>query len=437
MQFKSLEKLDRLYVNPSVMCGRIRAPPSKSYTHRAYALSLLVDGRSIIESPLKSGDTQATLRACKQFGAMVFEENESTTIIGSRLNLPEDVVDAENSGTTLRIFTAISTLAPPGYVVLTGDESLRRRPMQPLLDALKHLGVECWSTRGNGCAPIIVKSGGLKGGETIIRGDISSQFISALLIASTKAKEETRIKIESDIVSKKYIDATIEVLKRYGYTVRRDEYQLFIVEPNQSGRSTHFKIPGDFSSASFILAGAYLTNGKVEVENLSLELPQADSAIIDILKDFDNKVYINSSKIVVESSGISSGDREYDLKDSPDLVPVVAVMASKSIGETIIKGVKHARFKESDRITSTAIELRKLGVDVEVYEDGMKIRGKEEIEGGVELDPHNDHRLSMAFSILAASTKRGCIISGLRWAEISYPNFLEDLKRLNISFREV
>ncbi|MEN2975092.1 MAG: 3-phosphoshikimate 1-carboxyvinyltransferase [Candidatus Caldarchaeales archaeon] len=429
--------MDRVYVNPSIVYGEVNAPPSKSYTHRAYAVSLLVDGKNFIYSPLRSRDTQATLRACQQFGAEVYEEGSSKIIVGGGLKLPENIVDAENSGTTLRIFTAISALPPSGYVVLTGDESLRRRPMKPLLDALKLLGVDCWSTRGDGCAPIIVKSGGIKGGETVVRGDVSSQFVSALLIASTKAERETKIRVEGNIVSKKYIDATIEVLKRYGYHVRREGYTLFEVEPSQHGHPTHFKIPGDFSSASFLFAGAYLTGGRVEIENLSLDLPQADSVIIDILRDFDNKVTIGSSKIIVESRGISSGDREYDLVDSPDLVPVIAVMASKSPGETIIKGVRHARFKESDRITSTALELRKLNIDVEILEDGMKIRGREEIEGGVELDSHNDHRLSMAFSILAASTRKGCIVNGLRWAEISYPNYLEDLKKLGVSFREV
>jgi len=430
--------LDRLYIAPSVISGKVNAPPSKSYTHRVYAISLITSGDSTIKNPLISSDTRATLRACKQFGAEIIEEKENCTLIsGGKLCLPDDVVNAENSGTTLRLFTAISSLAPPGYVILSGDDSLRRRPMQPLLDALRMLGVECWSSRGNGYAPIIVKSGGLKGGEAIIRGDISSQFISALLIASTKAKKYTKIMIEGEPVSKRYIDATIEMLGRYSYRIEREGYSLFEVSPSQEGRPISFKVPGDFSSASFILAGACLTRSRVEVGNIDLNLPQADSVILDILREFDVKVIVQNDKIVVEGSEPSTCDRVFSLRDSPDLVPIVAVMAAKTPSLTIIKNVKHARFKESDRISSVAVELMKLGVDVEVFEDGMKIKGREELEGNIELDAHNDHRLFMAFTVLAASTKKGCIINGLRWVEVSYPNFLKDLEKLNVSFKEI
>lgn len=430
--------MDRLYVAPSILSGRTVAPPSKSYTHRVYVTSLLVEDKSMIINPLRAGDTYATLRACRQFGGELIEEGENYVVLsGGELDLPDNVIDAENSGTTLRLFTALSSLPPPGYVILTGDDSLRKRPMQPLIDALRMLGVECWSSRGNGCAPIIVKSGGLKGGETTIRGDVSSQFISALLIASTKAGKDVQINVEGEPVSKKYIDATIEVLKRFGFKVDRDGYSLFEVYPNQTGRAVSFKIPGDFSSASFILAGAYLTGGRITVENLDPSLPQADSAILNILEDFDVQVNIQDDKVNVESFGPTGGDRVFDLRDSPDLVPVVAVMAAKTSGETIIKGVRHARFKESDRISSTALELMKLGVQVEVFEDGMKIKGLKKLEGGVELDSHNDHRLFMAFTMLAASTLKGCIINGLKWVKISYPNFNEDLRKINASIKEI
>lgn len=430
--------MDKLYVAPSILSGRIAAPPSKSYTHRVYAASLLVEDKSTIINPLRSGDTYATLRACRQFGGELIEEGENYVVLsGGELKLPDNVIDAENSGTTLRLFTALSSLPPPGYVILTGDDSLRKRPMQPLIDALRMLGVECWSSRGNGCAPIIVKSGGLKGGETIIRGDVSSQFISALLVASTKARKDVQIRVEGEPVSKKYIDATIEVLKRFSFKVDRDGYSLFEVYPNQTGHAASFKIPGDFSSASFILAGAYLTGGRITVENLDPSLPQADSAILNILEDFDAQVNVRDDKVTVESFGPTGGDRVFDLRDSPDLVPVVAVMAAKTSGETVIKGVRHARFKESDRISSTALELMKLGVQVEVFEDGMKIKGLKKLEGGVELDAHNDHRLFMAFTMLAASTLKGCIINGLKWVKISYPNFIEDLQKINASIKEI
>lgn len=427
----------KVYVEPSRFSGCVEAVPSKSYTHRVYATSLLVDGKSVALTPLFSNDTEATLNICRMFGAEIVVGREEVELSCSGLKLPDDVVNAQNSGTTLRLFTALSSLAPPGYVVLTGDESLRKRPMQPLIDALRMLGVECWSTRGNGLAPIIVKSGGLRGGEVEIRGDISSQFISALLIASVKAEKDVHVTVKGEQVSKQYIDATIKVLEKFGFKIYREGYSYYHVRGGQEGRPSIFKVPGDFSSASFLVAGAYLTGGEVEISNLDATLPQSDSKIIDIARDFGCHVEFRSSDtIYVRSLGIGDGG-EYVLRDSPDLLPVVAVMAVKTVGETVIRGVEHAKFKESDRINSTAIELKKLGVNVEILRDGLKIKGGEEIEGGVELSSHSDHRLFMAFTVLASATKKGCIIDGLEWVKVSYPEFIDHLKKLNVSIREI
>ncbi|MEM0080015.1 MAG: 3-phosphoshikimate 1-carboxyvinyltransferase [Nitrososphaerota archaeon] len=427
----------RVYVEPSRFSGFVEAVPSKSYTHRVYSTSLLVNGRSVALNPLFSSDTEATLNACRMFGAETILSKGKVELSCRRLKLPDDVVNAQNSGTTLRFFTALSSLAPPGYVVLTGDESLRKRPMQPLIDALRMLGVECWSTRGNGLAPIVVKSGGLRGGEVEIRGDVSSQFISALLISSVKAEKDVDIIVREEQVSKQYIDATIKVLENFGFKIYREGYSYYHVRGGQEGRPSVFRVPGDFSSASFLIAGAYLTGGEVEISNLDTTLPQSDSKIIDIAKDFGCRVEFRSGDtIYVKCSGIGEGG-EYVLTDSPDLLPVVAVMAVKTVGETIIRGVEHAKFKESDRINSTAIELKKLGVDVEVLKDGLKIKGREEVEGGVELSSHSDHRLFMAFTVLASATKKGCIVDGLEWVKVSYPEFINHLKKLNVSIREI
>ena len=426
----------RVLIRPSVIEGEVWAPPSKSYTHRAFAASLLAEGASYIERPLNSKDTMATLRACEMLGAGVIEEEAAVEITGGEFKLPEDVIQVENSGTTLRFFTAISSLAPPGWVVLTGDKSIRRRPMQPLLDALKRLGVESWSARGDGCAPIIVKSGGLKGGATRIRGDISSQFISAIIFASVRAEEDVVLWVEGRPVSKPYIDASIEVLNRFGFKVRRRGYTLFEIEGNQVGKPTRFRVPGDFGSASFILAAAHLTEGAVIVRELDPDFPQADKKILEVLRRFGSRVRVMRNGVKLLGGG-EGGGGEFTLTDSPDLLPVVAVLAAKSREETLIRGAEHARLKESDRIETTATELRKLGVKVEVLKDGLRIIGKERLEGGVELDSHQDHRLFMALAALAASTERGCIINGAEWAAISYPQFLRHMKSLGAVVEEV
>lgn len=425
-----------LIVKPSIISGRISAPPSKSYTHRAFAAALLAKGTSEIIEPLRARDTEATLRACMLLGASVEDLGGRVRVRGGQLKTPEDIIDVENSGTTLRMFTAISALAPGGYAVLTGDESIRKRPMAPLLAALRSLGVECWSSRLNDMAPIIVKCGGMRGGEAEISGEVSSQFISALLFASTRSSLGARIHVRGDPVSRPYIDASIAVLERFGFKVKRRGYGFFEVDGGQDGSPCIFKVPGDFSSAAFHFAGAHLTGGEVEIDNLDAELPQADFKIIEILRSFGSSVEVGPGWIVVRGAG-GGGGGEYDLRGSPDLLPVVAVMAAKSSEETVIRGVGHARYKESDRISSMASELRKLGVEVEEMPDGLRIRGREKIVGDRVLDSHGDHRVFMALSMLAAATERGCTILGAEWGAISYPEFLNDIKRLGMALQEV
>ena len=428
--------LRKVLVKPSIIGGRIAAPPSKSYTHRALAAALLSDGTSLIVNPLRSQDTEATRRACVLLGAGIVERGEQMEVSGGCLKAPEDVIDVGNSGTTLRFFTAISALAPRGYAILTGDESIRRRPMEPLLEALRGLGVECWSSKLDGTAPIIVRCGGVRGGKIEIPGDISSQFISALLYASVKSSKGVKLHVKGDPVSKPYIDASIAVLNSFGFEVEREGYALFEVEGNQVGRPTSFRVPGDFSSAAFFMAGAHLTGGELIVTGLSAELPQADSKIIEILREFGSRVDIESEGVRVRGVG-GGGGGEFDLRGSPDLLPVVAVMAAKSRDETVIRGVGHARYKESNRIGSMALELRKLGVEVEELPDGLRIRGKEDLKGGCVLDSHGDHRVFMALTILAVATELGCTLVGAEWAEISYPKFLQDARLLGMRFEEV
>lgn len=421
-----------ILVRPSMLMGEVKAPPSKPYTHRAYAAALLSDGTSRIINPLKSRDTDATRRAVTLLGAEIEEHEDQVSVKGGTFRTPDNIIDVENSGTTLRLFTAISAHAPAGYTILTGDDSIRRRPMEPLLRALRMLSVECWSSKLDGTAPIIVRGGGIEGGEARIMGEVSSQFISALIYASTRSRRGARIMVEGEPVSRPYIDASLEVLARFGFRVEREGYRLFEVEGEQRGRPCEFKVPGDFGSAAFLMAGACLTGGSIIVRNLSLDLPQADSAITAFLRELGCRVEISEDAVRVDGGGRICGG-EFDLRDSPDLLPVMACMGAKCSEEVVLKGVTHARFKESDRITVMARELAKLGVDVEPLPDGLRIRGKNRIEGGCILDPHGDHRIFMALAMLAASTEKGCAIRDPEVAEVSYPQFLEHARGLGLN----
>ncbi|MEM2210811.1 MAG: 3-phosphoshikimate 1-carboxyvinyltransferase [Nitrososphaerales archaeon] len=422
--------MSKVRVYPSIISGIVEVPSSKSYTHRALILSTLSNGKSVIINPLYSQDTYATLNACKSFGAEIIEEKDKVLVKGkSILNPPDDVINVENSGTTLRIITAVSSLTSSGYTVITGDASIRKRPMQPLLDALNQLGVECWSSRLNGLPPIIVKGGGMLGGIAEIRSDISSQFISALLISSPKAKKETLIKVTGKRVSWPYVKATLEMIKRYNGKVI-EENEGYRIPPNQEYSPCEFKVPGDFSSASFILAAGALCGSKVIVKNLDFSLPQADMKIIDILKVMGANIEVNEHQgyATIEGGKLEGG--EFNLSDSPDLLPVLAILGLKAKGSVKIYGVEHARFKESDRISNLALELNKLGVDVKELKDGLIIQESKDLKYAI-LDAHNDHRLFMAFCIAGLISKNGCIVEGAETVSVSYPNFIKDLMALN------
>ena len=421
----------QVLVRPSVISGKLRAPPSKSYSHRAIIAASMTDGECVIENVSKSDDVLATINACKKFGASIAEEGDKLIVEGfSTPKAPDDVVNVQNSGTTLRIMTGVSCLVQSGYVVLTGDESIRRRPMQPLLDALNMLGGECWSTRLNGCAPIIVKGGGLKGGNAWMTGRTSSQFVSSILFSSPKALSDTTLTIQGELVSKPYVDASINVLERFGVRIEREGYRIFRIPSQQNFKPTCFVVPGDFGLASFMMAAALMTNGSVTVEGLSQDLPQADAAIVDILIEMgaDVKLDYDSGRVSVSGGGKLRGG-SFNLSDSPDLLPVVAVLATKCEGTVEITGVEHARVKESDRVSALAHALSTIGMNVREMVDGLSItRGK--LVNHALLDPKGDHRLFMAYCLLGLILEEGCTVLGAESASVSYPNFLRDLTSL-------
>jgi len=402
--------------------GKIQAPPSKSYTHRGIIIASLAEGTSTIHNPLLSMDTATSIDGVKLMGAKVMLEDRKLIIYGvEQPETPTDVIDAKNSGTTLRILTAVAGLVKSGYTVLTGDESLRRRPMQPLLDALQQLGVEAWSTRLNGCAPVIVKGGGYKFRECTISGEISSQYISGLMIAGAKTSEGVLINITGRIVSLPYIYATMKTQEVFGAKSIISNNQ--IITDGCGYKSAEFKVPGDYGLAAFILAIPFIAGGEVTVKGLSPDLPQSDISIVNIIKEMGGDIEQHGDEVTARHSTLDG--LAVSLRDSPDLLPVISVLAAVANGETVITDVKHARFKESDRISVIASELKKAGIHVEEMPDGVKIRPGE-IKPAV-LDPHADHRLFMAFSLLSIYSGGRILVKDPECVAISYPQFLKDL----------
>ncbi|MEM0268455.1 MAG: 3-phosphoshikimate 1-carboxyvinyltransferase [Candidatus Korarchaeum sp.] len=421
-------------VLPSVIEGSLLAPPSKSYSHRALAISLICERRSEIEGVSTSRDVAATLNAISMMGANIEVKGEGSGLKVSvdppeRPKVPNDVVDCEGSGTTIRFFAAISTLTEDGYTVLTGNESLRRRPMGPIIGAIMRLGGWAISTRMNGLPPLVVRGGGLRGGYVELDGSISSQFFSGLMIASTRFHEGIRLKPMGELVSEPYVRMTEEVLRRSGARVELgEEIEVDPVRP----KKLEFRVPGDFGLAAPLMAMASITGGRVRVEGLDRFLPQADSLVLELLREFGVQVREGDNYVSVE--GMPKEAVRINLKDAPDLLPVACVLAASVEGTSEIRGVAHARVKESDRVRNMALELSKMGTWVQELEDGLLIRGGR-LRGGVRLSPHGDHRILMALVALAAAADEGCVIEDEGCVADSYPSFLEDSIKLGLRVR--
>jgi len=411
-------------VEKSKIRGEINCPSNKSYTHRGIFLASLAGNNSKVENVLLSADTKATIEACKKFGAVI-EVNDSDIIVKKSIkigiNVPE--INTENSGTTIRIAIGIASLFSE-EIILTGDVSLQKRPMQPLLDALSSIGAKCSSTNGN--PPIKIK-GSIIGGDIRIPGNLSSQFISSLLISAPLTKNGINLTIEGDLVSKPYLDATIATMRKFGVSVKTlIPYKKYNITP-QIYKNTTFSVPIDFSSLALLLSCTVLNGEDVVIKGSMGNLPQGDEAFIDFLEQLGVSVTINDNEIKIKSPEKLKGGK-FDLRNSPDLLPPLAILSLISSKPIEIVNVKHARLKETDRIAILARELPKIGIKVYEKEDGLILESSNSLMGA-KLDSENDHRLFMAFCI-AGTYIGNCIVTDSKSVEVSYPNFIEEMNRL-------
>jgi len=415
-------------VSHSALEGVVDAPPSKSYTHRAVAIASL-GRRTRVLNPLVSDDTRSTMHACRMLGAEVERMEDHIQIRGTqgKVTTPDNIVDVGNSGTTLRIMSAVSALAN-GAVVLTGDASIRRRPNNPLIVALNDLGADAFSTRNNGMAPLVVR-GKLLGGKTFIDGSVSSQFITGLLIACPFAERErdTEIVVRGTLKSRPYVDITLEMLKDAGVeiTVEEGVNLTFKVAGGQDLHVSEYRVPGDFSSASYLLAAGALF-GELTVNNM-YPTAQGDSAIIQILEEMGADITWNKNKGIVKVRKSRLTGCVIDVGETPDLLPTLAVLGALAEGTTTIKNAKHVRYKETDRIHAIATELAKMGAILKEEEDSLTIEGSK--LHSAQLDGWDDHRIVMALTLAGIATGN-TTINTAESVKISYPNFFEDIKSL-------
>ncbi|MBL7017828.1 MAG: 3-phosphoshikimate 1-carboxyvinyltransferase [Nitrosopumilus sp.] len=411
-------------VEKSKISGQIVCPPNKSYTHRAIFLASLAGKNSTVENVLLSADTIATIDTCKKFGAEI-EVKDSSIIVKNPIKIGTKVpeINTENSGTTMRIASGIASLFSE-EITLTGDSSLQKRPMQPLLDALSSIGAKCNSTDGK--PPIKIK-GKIVGGEVKIPGNFSSQFVSALLICAPLTENGINLIIEGNLVSKPYLDATIATMRKFGVVVQTlIPYKRYNISP-QIYKECTFTVPIDFSSLALLLSATVLNGDDITIKGNIGNLPQGDEVFIDILEQLGVSISMDDEQIKIKSPEKLNGGK-FDLSNSPDLLPPLAILALNSSDPIEIFNVKHARLKETDRIAIVSRELVKLGIKIQEKEDGMILEPSEKISGA-DLISEEDHRLFMAFCI-AGMYVGNCTVTDPESVKVSYPNFIEEMNRM-------
>lgn len=415
--------------------GRARAPPSKSYTHRAILAAGYSDG-AVVADPLVSADTRATMRAVEAFGGRVDRTDGDLDVTGfaGRPGVPDDVVDCANSGTTTRIVTACAALVD-GLTVLTGDDSLRSRPQGPLLDAVDQLDGRAESTRGNGQAPLVV-GGSVVGGAVSIPGDVSSQYITALLMAGAVTDEGIDIDLETELKSAPYVDVTLEVLDAFGVEATETAAGYRVPGGQRYERDDPYPVPGDFSSMSYLLAAGAVAADDAVVVAGAYPSAQGDSAIVDVLERMGADISWDreAGEITVRRSDLSGV--EVDVGDTPDLLPTIAVLGAVADGDTRIVNCEHVRLKETDRVRAMATELETLGAAVTEESDTLTIHGGGSDLRGATVAGHDDHRIVMSLAVAGLVAEGTTTVAGAGHVDVSFPEFFDVLYHLGAELDE-
>jgi 3-phosphoshikimate 1-carboxyvinyltransferase len=401
--------------------GEVTVPGSKSYTHRILIASALSDGLCRIQNALKSEDTLLTLGALRQMGVETHEQGGRYLVYGSdgELKAADEPIYLGNSGTSMRLLTAVASLGRGTYT-LTGTERMTERPIQDLIDGLKQLGIAVRSVRGNGCPPVTVEGGRVSGGTVSLRCDVSSQYLSGLLLIAPFTERGVDINIVKGLVSKPYVDMTVEVMARFGVTVDRKGYDHFRIAGGQSYRAGDFAVEPDCSQAGYFWGAAAITGARIKVKGLSINSRQGDIRFPKVLEAMGCRVEYEPDGISV--IGESLLGIETDMSDMPDMVPTLAVVAAFAKGTTTIKNVAHLKAKESDRLGSVVKELSKMGIEADCDAAQMIVKGGR--PHGAVIETYNDHRMAMSFA-MAGLKVPGVAIENESCVEKSFPNFWE------------
>jgi len=414
-------------VAPSRLEGSVRIPGSKSHTIRALICALYADGESIIRHPLISADTLSARGMVELLGAEISDDGDSWRVRGGSISAPKEIIDVGNSGTALYFGIAAASIART-EISFNGDHQICRRSAGPLLDALSSMGVDVKSTEG--CTPLSV-CGPIKGGTASIHA-VTSQYLSALLLAAPRAAGDTVIEVPL-LNEKPYIEMTLRWLERCGIEYENDNFRRFRIPGGQMFKTFDVSIPADFSSAAFFLVGGAITGGPVTLEGLDYNDSQGDKRVAEILSDMGASVKINENSITVTGTLKRGGD--YDLNEIPDALPILSIAGCFAPGKTVLGNVAHARIKETDRIAVMRSVIMALGGLSAEREDGLVIDYSPLLGG--EIEGHGDHRIIMSGAIAGAASDRGVYIKKTDAVSVTFPGFADLLRRCGGILEEI
>ena len=413
---------------PHPLHAAVRVPGSKSLTNRALLISALATGKTSLTNALFSDDSGYLAKALQTLGFDVELDEQNCEMIVTGLGGKIPATNANlfigNAGTAARFLCAFLTLGN-GKFIIDGDARMRERPIQDLKDALSQLGVKLEAA--NNCPPVEILAKGLPGGKTKIAGNISSQFLSALLMVAPYAKSPMEIEVTTDLSSKPYVDMTIAIMKDFGVEIQRKEYQSFQIPITNYQSPVTYSIESDASAASYFFAASAICGGTIRVENITRKSKQGDIAFLDVLKQMGCN--IEEGENFIEATGAENLNGVYiDMRDIPDTAQTLAVVAPFASSPTRIRGIASARLKETDRIHATCSELARLGVTVQEHDDGMTIYPCDTIQPAT-VRTYNDHRMAMAFSLIGLHVE-GITIENPSCVSKTFPNFFEVLDKL-------
>ena len=406
-------------ISPAQMGGKINSIPSKSYAHRMLLGAMLSNAKVELKGVIGSKDIQATLNCIKALGCEVNQKPDRYIVQQINKHAKDIVLDCIESGSTLRFILPIA-LAMGKECDVIGKEGLAKRPLKDLLDVLREHG----AVIDGDSLPIHI-SGKLTSGDYKIKGDISSQYITGLLMALPILDGDSTISIVGEKVSSKYLDITIDVLKNFGIVIEELNDGYYIPGNQQYASKIDLHVQGDWSNAAFWLALGAL-NGQTQVNNLYFESVQGDREILQILTDMGAKVSLRGDDIIVSKKDLHS--ITLDAKDIPDLIPIVSILMAKADGISIVKNVDRLRIKETDRLSAILTNLKAMGVKAR-YQDGELLILGGDIEG-FNVDSFNDHRMVMMAAIAASIAKGPSTITNIEAVAKSYPDFFDDYKKL-------